>query len=82
LAPLGLILVFSFASAGSWGFAPSRGVIEFAQSLLLFLLGSGLVSSIASIARREQPRWLPIAGLILTIFVISAIALFFYSLDD
>lgn len=82
LAPLGLILVFSFASAGGWGFVPIRSVIVFAQYLLLALLGSGMAASIIGMVRREQPRWLSVSGLILTLCTIAAIAFFFYSLDD
>jgi hypothetical protein len=48
----------------------------------LYLLGSGLISGVAGIIRREQPRWLSISGLILTIGIIGGIELFFYSLDD
>jgi hypothetical protein len=50
--------------------------------LLLVLLGSGLVSDITGVFKREQPRWLSVAGLILTICIIIGIELFFYSLDD
>lgn len=82
LAPLGLLLVIYFASGARWGAVHSRGVIVFAQYLLLALLGSGLVSGVAGVIKREQPRWLFVAGLILTICIIGAIALFFYSLDD
>ena len=82
LAPLGLLLVIVFASAGDWGVIPSRRVIVFAQTLLLALLGSGMVSGVIGVARREQPRWLSVSGLILTVSIIGTIALFFYSLDD
>jgi hypothetical protein len=54
----------------------------FAQYLLLFLLGSGLVFGIAGMASREQPAWLARTGLLLTILITGLIALFFYSLDD
>src|SRR5688572_17126433 len=77
LAPLGLFLVIYFASGARWGAVHSRGVIVFAQYLLLALLGSGLVSGVAGVIKREQPRWLSVAGLILTICIIGAIALFF-----
>jgi hypothetical protein len=82
LAPLGLLLVVCFASGARWGAVHSRAVIVFAQYLLLALLGSGLVSGIARVLKREQPRWLSVAGLILTICITTVIALFFYSLDD
>jgi hypothetical protein len=82
LAPLGLFLVIYFASGARWGIVHSRGVITVAQNLLLVLLGSGMLSGFIGIARREQPRWLSIAGLILTFCIIRAIALFFGSLDD
>jgi hypothetical protein len=82
LSPLGLLIVVYFASAAGWGVVNPRGVIVFAQYLLLSLLGSGMASGIAGVVRREQPRWLSVSGLILTICIISAIALFFHSLDD
>ncbi|HEU0294041.1 MAG TPA: hypothetical protein VFR47_14970 [Anaerolineales bacterium] len=82
LSPLGLLLVMYFASGAGTGVTHSRGVIVFAQYLLLTLLGSGLASGIAGVIRREQPGWLARTGLMLTIFITSLIALFFYSLDD
>jgi hypothetical protein len=82
LAPLGLLLVVYFASGARWGAVHSRGVIVFAQYLLLSLLGSGLISGIVGVVKREPSRWLSVTGLIVTICVTRAIALFFYSLDD
>jgi hypothetical protein len=82
LSPLGLLIVVYFASAAGWGFTHSRGLIVFAQYLLLSLLGSGLASGIAGMVSREQPRWLSVSGLIMTICITSFIALFFHSLDD
>jgi hypothetical protein len=77
-----LLLVIYFASGAGTGVTHSRGFIVFAQYLLLALLGSGLASGIAGVIRREQPVWLARTGLMLTIFITSLIALFFYSLDD
>src|SRR5262245_22102566 len=82
LAPLGLLLVVYVASAGGWGIVHPRWVIVFAQYLLLALLGSGLASGVAGVIRREQPGWLSVSGLVMTIFIICLIALFFYSLND
>jgi hypothetical protein len=82
LSPLGLLLVFYFASAGGWGIVQSRRVIIFAQYLLIALLGSGLLSGIVGLARREEPKSVAVSGLIVTISVTLAIALFFASLDD
>ena len=82
LAPLGLLIVVYFASGAGWGLVHPRWAIVFAQYALLFLLGSGLASGFAGIVRREQPTWLSTKGLILTICITGAIALFFHSLDD
>ena len=82
LAPLGLLIVIYFASGAGSGVTHPRWLITLAQYLLLALLGCSTVSGIVGLAKREQPRWLCLSGLILTICIISAIALFFYSLDD
>jgi hypothetical protein len=77
LAPFAVLIVVYFASGTSWGFSQPRRVIVFAQCLLLFLLGSGLTSDIAGVVRCEQPRWLSINGLLVTIRITGAISLFF-----
>lgn len=82
LAPLGLLLVIYFASGASWSAVHPRRIIVFAQYMLMFLLGSGLISGITGVAKREQPSWLSASGLLLTICITAALALFFYSLDD
>jgi hypothetical protein len=82
LSPLGLLIVVYFASAAGWGVVHPRRVITFAQYLLMALLGSGLASGVAGMVKREQPGWFSVSGLILTICIISAIALFYHSLDD
>ena len=82
LSPLGLLIVIYFASGAGTGAVHSRGVITFAQYLLLSLLGSSLASGVMGLVRREQPKWLSVSGLILTFCIISAIGLFSYSLDD
>src|SRR5215510_9003912 len=82
LASLGLLIVVYFASAAGWGIVRPRWIIVFAQYLLLSLLASGLASGIAGAVRREQPRWLSITGLLLTVCITGAIAYFFHSLDD
>ena len=55
LAPLGLLLILYFASGAGLGVVHARRVIVFAQYLLLILLGSGLVSGVAGMVRRERP---------------------------
>ena len=82
LSPLGLLLVIYFAAAGDWGIVHPRAIIVSAQYLLLSLLGSGLAAGIVGVARREQPQWLSVSGLISTICITTMIAVFFYALDD
>ena len=82
LAPVGLLLVVYFASAGGWGAVHPRWLIISAQYLLIFLLGTGLASGIVGVVRRDEPMWTSITGLIVTTCITGAIALFFHSLDD
>ena len=74
LAALGLLIVLYFALFG--GIPHSLGSIRFALILLLVLLLFGLITGLMGVTRHELPRWLSITGLILTICVMVATALF------
>jgi hypothetical protein len=81
LSPLGLILtVYIALGAGSGDI--NLGRIIPTLYLLIFFLGSGLLSGIFGIIKRESPTGLSIAGFLLNTCIISTIAFFLYSLDD
>lgn len=74
LATLALLVIVYFALFG--GIPYPLLFIRFALILLLALLVFGLVTGLIGFIQNEQPRWVSVTGLILTICLIVVAALF------
>jgi hypothetical protein len=85
LGPLVVLVTFFFTSLIAGSLEPnwfSEYPQYFMQYFWLAFLAASLVTSVASLLKREQPRWVFMSGVVLTVSMLTFLTLFLGWLED
>jgi hypothetical protein len=65
-----LLAIISFTLETFVGKPVNALLVRILLLTTIFLIGSGITCGIIALIKNEKPRWIPIAGLLLTLFII------------